>query len=420
MKYGRIVHIVIAVAIVVFSLGGAHALAGDAAGSWPEFHGPDRDNISKETGLLKKWPADGPKLIWKFSKLGTGYALVSVADGLIFTSGEVAGKQMVVALTLEGKPAWRTPNGESWTGAYPGARTTPTYRDGVVYQMNAHGRLAAFQAKTGKEIWAVELAKRFDVDPIRWAMAENVVVEGDTVLCAPGGRKGRVAALDKATGKTVWANTEFEERPAYCSPIVAEHKGVRQMITLMAASIVSVDVKTGKLLWRREHATKEDQNIVTPIYHDGCVYASSGHSTGGRLMRIADDSRSVKDVWLSSDQDNCHGGVILYEGHFYGSGCRLYRKGLVCVELAGGKTVWNEPKMSKVSMAYADGMLYCLDDKGKLSLLKADPAGCKIAGQFELPRKGKTKTLSHPVICGGRLYVRHWDELFVYDIRAGK
>jgi len=393
-------------------------LAADAP-SWPEFHGPRRDNISPATGLLKQWPSSGPKVAFKATGIGGGFSILSIADNMIFMTGDFGPRQMVVALNMKGKVLWKTPNGKSWTGPYPGARTTPTYNQGVLYQMNPHGRLSAIQAKTGKELWAVDLATKFGAKPSRWALAENVIVEGPVLYCTPGGPRGRIVALEKTTGKTLWANTEIKQRAQYCSPILATHNSVRQLITIMQTSIFSVDVKTGKLLWSHEHETKHDQNVNSPIFTDGHVFASSGHGTGGRLLKIAPDSRSVKQVWLNSDLDSCHGGVLLLDGYFYGTGCRIKRKGLVCVSLADGKTAWKQPAFGKLSMTWADGLIYAIDDKGKLSLIKPDPDSEQkgAVSQFAIKRAKGQLTLSHPVVLDGRMYIRNWNELIAYDIR---
>ncbi|MFA7005768.1 MAG: PQQ-binding-like beta-propeller repeat protein, partial [Verrucomicrobiia bacterium] len=217
-----------------------HAMAAEPW--WPEFHGPNRDNRSRDTGLLKEWPTDGPKLLWKFSDCGKGFACVSIAEGLMFTTGDFDDDLMVMAVDLNGRLKWKAPNGKAWKGAQPGARTTPTYNDGVVYQMNAHGLLTAFVAATGKPIWSVNLAERFEAQSGGWGFTENVIIEGDMLLCTPGGSKGRVVALNKKTGATIWANTDITDRTAYASPIIVTHGGVRQFITLTHETILSVDV----------------------------------------------------------------------------------------------------------------------------------------------------------------------------------
>lgn len=386
--------------------------------SWPEFHGPKRDNISPATGLLKQWPKGGPRLIWQFNECGGGFATVSIADGMIFTTGDFGRQEMVLALDMDGRLLWKKPNGRSWTGPHPGARTNPTYHKGVLYQMNPNGRLAALKAKTGEVLWSVDLQQKFGAKPGRWALAENVIVSGQAVLCIPGGPRGRVVALDKATGKPIWVNTDITEQAAYCSPIIATHNGVQQLIAILQRSIVSVDVRSGKLLWTHKHETKHGQNVTSPIFVNGHIFASSGHGTGGRLLKLAPDSSGATEVWLNSDLDNCHGGVLLLGDRLFGSGCRQSRKGLVCVDLATGKTVWKQPKLGKVSITWADGMIYCMDDKGKISLVRPGAEKADTVSQFSIIRPGKKLTLGHPVVLDGRLYIRNWNELRVYDVRA--
>lgn len=391
---------------------------GSPGGYWPQFHGPRRDNISAEKGLLRQWPDGGPRLIWKFSECGGGYSGVAIVEGMIFTAGDFADKEILIALDLGGNVLWKAQNGDSWTGDHPGCRTTPTYSDGVLYHMNPTGRLAAFQAASGKQVWALDLKEEFGAKPSRWAMAENIIIDGNALLCAPGGRKGRIVALDKTTGARIWTNPDIPDGAAYCSPTIATHNNTRQFITLTQKSVVSVDVPTGKLLWTHPHETKHDQNVTMPIFKNGHVFASSGHGTGGRLLKIGPNADRVTEVWLNKDLDNCHGGVILVDGRLYGSGCRLYHKGLVCVDFLSGKTVWNEKRMDKVSITYADGMLYCLSDKGRMSLVEANPERHRLVSQFDVPSDKKGLWLSHPVVCGGRLYIRHSSNLFAYDIRA--
>lgn len=398
----------------------AMAVACGAEPSWPEFHGPKRDNISTETGLLKEWPADGPTLLWKYSECGLGYSGVSIAEGLIFTTGDFGDEEMLVAVDLNGKLKWRATNGAAWKGAQPGARTTPTYSDGLVYQLNAKGRLAAFRAATGEAVWTVDFVQRFGAIPGGWGFTENVIIDGDKLLCMPGGQTGRVAALDKKTGATVWANKDFKDRAAYSSPIIATHNGVRQFIGLSHETVVGIEVATGKLLWTHKHPSTCDQNVTSPIFHDGSVFVTSGHKGGGRVVKLAPDSLSVAESWFGTDMDNCHGGVIYLDGYLYGSGCRLYKRGLVCADFATGKTMFNAQEVGKVSVTYADGLLYCLGNDCTMALVKVTPQQAMIVSRFTPPWKEKPPCLSHPVVCGGRLYIRHLDDLFVYDISAKK
>lgn len=388
--------------------------------SWPTFHGPERDNIVRETGLLKKWPEQGPPLLWKFDGLGKGYACVSVAEGLLFSSGDFGNEEYVLALDLAGKLRWKTLNGKAWKAAQPGSRTTPTYSDGAVYHLGPHGDLTAFAAATGQALWSVNIAEQFGVTLGLWGFTENLVIDGDRLLCMPGGPKGRVVALDKKTGRTLWANTDIPDRAGYSSPIVVNHNGVRQFITLARSTVLSVEVESGKTLWVHDHKGFCDQNVTSPVYREGTVYVTSGHKAGGRKVTINPDGLGVQENWFQTDLDNCHGGVVLLGGHLYGSGCRLYKRGLVCVDYETGQTVYNALEIGKVSITYADGLLYCLGNDTTMALVDILPARAQIVSKFTPPWENEPPCLSHPVVCGGRLYIRHLNELLAYDIRASQ
>ncbi|MCH8119055.1 MAG: PQQ-binding-like beta-propeller repeat protein, partial [Planctomycetes bacterium] len=215
---------------------------------WPEFRGPGRTNISADKSLLKKWPEGGPRRLWTYSQCGKGYSGVVIADGMIFTVGDFGREEIIVALDMNGNMLWKSPNGDAWRGPSLGSRSAPTYSDGALYHMNPSGRLAAYEARSGKPIWVVDLKSRFDARYGIWAMAEHVIVDGDKVLCMPGGPRGRVVALDKRTGKTIWANTEIEHSAAYCSGVVVTHEGVRQLISLTQRSVVGVNVENGAIV----------------------------------------------------------------------------------------------------------------------------------------------------------------------------
>jgi outer membrane protein assembly factor BamB len=388
------------------------------AAAWPTFHGSRRDNIARESGLLKTWPAEGPRQLWKFPQCGKGYSAVAVAGGLLFISGDFGDQEMVLALDMGGRLKWKVPNGKAWKGAQPGARTTPTYDDGLVYHFGPHGILSAFEADSGQRVWTVDVRERFEAPLGIWGYTENLLVEGDKVFCMPGGARGRVVALDKKTGRTLWANTEVTDRCAYSSPIVAAHGGVRQLISLARNTFFGVDLATGKLLWSHAHESFCDQNVTSPIYQNGRVFVSSGHKAGARVIEVSADNRQTREIWSGTRLDNCHGGVVLLDGYLYGSGCRLYNKGLLCVEFATGNVIYQAKEIGKVSLTYADGLFYCLDNDGEMLLVNATPQAATVVSRFKLPRPDKDAVLTHPVVCGGQLYLRHLDDLFAYDVRA--
>jgi outer membrane protein assembly factor BamB len=395
-----------------------HADERDGQAWWPHFHGPQRDNISRETGLLQEWPDGGPKLLWSFGQAGEGFSGVSVAEGTIFTAGDFDDVERVVALDMDGQLEWQSQNGESWTGPYPGSRTTPAYSEGVVYQMNPVGRLAAFRADSGEEVWAVDLVEAFGARYGTWSMTENVVVDGDRVFCVPGGSKALVAALDKRTGRTVWTNTAMDETAAYCSPILADYGGKRQLITLTQRSVIGVDVATGGLLWSHPHVTPHDQNVNQPVFAEGHVFVASGHSGGARLVRLAPDAGAAGEVWWDRTLDNCHGSVLLLDGNLYGSACRSGGKGFFCADLLTGEVRWRERNITKLSLTAADGMIYALTQAGEVLLIRPNPDRLEVVSHFETPPDSRALAWAHPVVCGARLYVRRGEYLYAYDVRG--
>jgi outer membrane protein assembly factor BamB len=398
----------------------AAAAPTDAPGGfWPQFHGPVRDNMSTETGLAASWPEGGPPLLWTFAEAGRGYAGVSVAEGRIYTSGDFEDTECVMALDLAGRLLWKSPNGESWRGSTPGSRNTPTWVDGLLYHLGPHGRLACLEAATGKEIWAVDIIETFAARLGPWALAENLVVEGDLVLATPGGEKGRIVALDRRTGRTVWANTTITDRQSYASPIAVTHGGVRQFINLLERTVVGVAVDDGRLLWSHPHPNRYNQNSTRPVYAQGRVFVTSGHKGGGRVIELAAaPGKPPREAWFNEEFDNCHGGILVRGGYLYGSGCRLYHKGLICADLATGRTVYRHEDVGKVSLTWADGHIYGFDQDGRMMLIRAEPDGAAVVSAFRIPWQHKDQSLSHPVVSGGRLYLRHGANLFCYDVRG--
>ena len=394
---------------------------GESKPDWPCFHGPKRDNKSTEKSLLKKWPDGGPKLLWTVSGLGKGYSSVTIADGLIYTAGMIDKQTHVFAFDLKGKEKWRRLNGRSWKTTrrwaigYAGSRSTPTYDSGKLYHLSELGRLAALDAKSGKEIWHMDLFEKFDGKPPMYGLAESILIDGNRLICSPGGAKGYIVCLEKKTGKLVWANTKIKGTTGYCSPVIAEFGGLRQILSMSSAVVFAVDAKNGKLLWSVEHGNRRNNNATDPIFHKGHVFASSGYGKGSVLVKLKAVAGGIEAerVWADKIMDNHHGGVVLVDGHVYGSGHQS--RGWSCLDLMTGKQVWNA--RGKGSLTYADGMLYCLDERGTMTLVKATPKGHKLAGSFKVPKGGSGLYWAHPVVSGGRLYLRHADKLSAYDIR---
>jgi len=408
--------------VIVSGLLLSRAQSAEPKHEWPCFHGPKRDNKSTETGLLKKWPDAGPKLLWTASGLGKGYSSVTVAGGLIYTAGMIDKQTYVFALDLNGKQKWRKLNGQSWETTrryamgYGGSRATPTYDEGRAYHLGERGRLGVFDAKTGTEVWHLDLFKQFDAKTPTYGLAESVLIDGDKLICCPGGKKGYMVCLEKKTGKLVWASTGIKGTMGYCSPVIAEFGGFRQLLSMTAAVAFGVDAKTGKLLWSVEHGNRRGNNATDPIFHNGHVFASTGYGKGSILIRLkpVENGIQAKKVWGSRLMDNHHGGVVLIGGHLYGAGHQS--RGWFCLDFMTGKQAWKA--RGKGSLTYAEGMLYCLGERGTMSLVEATPKKHRVVSSFQVPRGGSGLHWAHPVVCDGRLYVRHADKLFAYDIRA--
>ena len=385
--------------------------------SWTRFHGPDHDNKSADTGLLMEWPEGGPKLLWTAEGIGYGYSGVTISDGRIFTSGNIDNRSVVTALdAADGKILWQTPNGKAWTKSYPGTRGTPTIDGDRVYDESPLGELICLEAATGKKIWGRNILDDFEGENIRWALSESVLIDGDRVVCCPGGKTSMVA-LDKQTGDVVWKAPSAGEPPGYATPTLAEHQGLRMIITLSLKSLIGVNADTGDLLWQAEHESLFDENVLQPVYHDGQVFISS-LKTGSVKWKINVDGQkaSVEEIWRSDQMDNHHDHVILLDGYLYGSSCIRNKGKWICLDWNTGEMEYAEKGVGKGTVTYADGLLYTLSERRAVGLVKPTPSAHEVVSRFELPDQGKGPTWAHPVVCGGRLYLRHGDFLYVYDV----
>ncbi|MHC4177291.1 MAG: outer membrane protein assembly factor BamB family protein [Planctomycetota bacterium] len=395
---------------------GAHLRAAEAP-YWPQFHGPKRDNISTETGLLKKWPSGGPKLLWTARGIGHGFASVSIAKGLAYTTGNIDNRTVITCLDLDGGIRWQVDNGPAWTKDKPGSRATPTIDTGRLYHKSPYGHLICLDAKTGKRIWGLNILEKFQGKNITWALAESLLVDGDHLICSPGGPETAVVALDKNTGKTVWKSPTAEgDRAGYSSPALAEYKGLRMILKMTSRAMIGVNADSGDLLWRFPHKSPWDENIFMPIFHDGQVFITS-RTTGSVMLRVHVQGKkaSVEEVWRSRELDNHHGGVVLLDGYLYGS-CVAPR--WVCLDWKTGRTMYTARGVGKGSLTCADGLLYTLGENSTMGLVKPTAAAHDLISEFRIPAGGKGLSWAHPVVCGGRLYIRHSDYLYAYDVRA--
>ncbi len=391
---------------------------------WPQWRGPKRDGISPETGLLPDWPAKGPPLAWQIHGLGQGYSSVSVARGRIYTMGDrvdprnpQARKQEYVICLDEknGKDLWATRVAEPYGDGGP--RCTPTVDGDRVYALSPQGNLVCLDARTGKEIWHKSLPKDFGGHvQTSWAYCESPLVDGERLVCTPGGKEATLLALDKRTGATIWkARVPQGDGAAYSSVIIGDVDGQKEYIQFLGHGVVGVSADDGTFLWRYDRPANGTANCSTPIYHDHLVFAASGYGTGGgaaRLSRSGDQTRA-EPVYFTRDMQNHHGGMVLVDGYLYGSN----EGQLCCLEFATGKTRWQDRHPGKGSIAYADGRLYYRNEGGPVTLVEANPDRYVEHGRLQQPKRSGGPAWPHPVIANGKLYLRDGDLLFVYDIK---
>ncbi len=394
------------------------------ADDWPQFRGPNRDGKSAETGLLKKWPQGGPEMLWSVGGLGIGFSSVAVAGGFVYTTGMIDGEGFLFAYDIAGNLKWKESYGPEWTGSYKGTRTTPTADGQRVYVFSGTGIMVCFNAKTGENIWQVDTLTKFDGKNIRWGMSGSPLIDGRKVYCAPGGKKGTIVALDKITGRTIWATTGLDELSSYSSAILIERGGNRLLINMIQKSVICVNANNGKLIWREPYETPSDTGSVTPTYKDGCLYVTSAvereFTRGGVMFELSADGTSVTEKWNDQTLDCGHGGVVLVDGYLYGSTFDGIPKGdWICLDWANGKVMYdNKWNANKGSIIYADGMLYCYDENiGDVALVKPSPKAFEIVSSFRVT-EGSGKHWAHPAISDGRLYIRHVDALIAFDIKS--
>ena len=388
--------------------------------SWPAFHGSDRLNKSTESGLLNTWPETGPPLVWKLNGIGEGYSSVSIADGLLFTSGKSDNQTYVYAFDLNGKPVWKKPNGAawdvqvSWASSYNGPRSTPTYDHGVIYHLSEAGRLSAYKSKTGELIWARELTKDFQAEIPMYGFSESVLIDGNNLYVRPAGKIAHQVCLNKMTGETVWINNEIPGSVGYNSLIIKDFGGFRQIIGASSNCFYSVDVKTGKLLWKFDYENQHSLNCVDAITFNEYVFITTT-GKGCTLLKMTPSAGrlTIETVWQNAQvMDNYHGGILLHNGYVFGAGNTT--RSWFCLEFLTGKLMWKTPGSG--SLTFANGMVYLYDEKGTMKLVKASDESFEKTGEFKVPAGGKGPFWAHPVICGGRLYLRHDDTIFAYDV----
>jgi len=402
------------------------------AADWTQFRGPNRDGKSTETGLLREWPENGPRLLWSVDGLGTGFASVAVVDGCVYTTGLLKPDMQGYIFCCDplGNIKWKQPYGPGWNGPHPGTRTTPTVDGDRLYIMTGHGRIACHDRDTGKQLWKIDTEDVFKARNIRWGISESPLIYGDIVICTPGGENATMVAVNKMTGQTVWTTKGLSEKSAYCSPVLVKAAGKNLILTNVQKSIIFVDPADGNVVLRIPHEKRHDLAAVSPVFTQQLVYVTTGYTRDdfpdrGRAFAVAAELGSYELKWTDRNLDCHHGGLILLDGCVHGSSSAIYppasnekpKGNWYCLNLATGKIKYEAKLVGKGSVIFGDGLLYCYGENGTLSLVRPGTHGYELISSFQITT-GSGEHWAHPAISDGKLYIRHGGALMAYDIKS--
>ncbi|MGD2094363.1 MAG: PQQ-like beta-propeller repeat protein [Phycisphaerales bacterium] len=404
------------------------------AADWPQWRGPNRDGICTETGLLKSWPKEGPKLLWELTGLGVGYSSMSIVDGKLYTMGDVpldSGEaQCVIACDLSTrKRLWATRIGKPHSDGGP--RSTPTYDNGLLFAVGTDGDIVCVDATTGRLRWKKNLQSDLGGgNTPRWKFSESPLVDGDKLLCTPGGRNSTIVALNKKTGEIIWRSStpdigpQGKDETGYSSIIKTRTGNIWQYIQLTNKGLIGVSAEDGRFLWGYNKIANRVANVATPIVHGDYIFCSTAYRTGSALLKLAaeGDNVTAQEVYFldAGTFQNHHGGFIRLGDYIYGG--HDHNKGRpTCLNMMTGKIMWTEsqPGGGSAAVLYADGHLYFRYQDNVLALIEATPDRYNLKSTFRLSkRRGMGENgWAHLVIVDGRLYVRDADVLLVYDIK---
>ncbi len=384
---------------------------------WPQWRGPNRDGISKETGLLKQWPKEGPPLVWKTKGAGGGYSSFAIANGRLFTMGLRGEREFIIAFDVtNGKEVWATPHGKAFhNDRGDGPRGTPTVDGERLYALGGSGDLSCLEASTGRIVWTMNVLQKFGGSNTNWGISESPLVIDEKVLVNAGGPGASIVALNKKDGALIWKSQSDE--PGYSSAISVEAGGIKQVVFFTSSRAVGLDLSNGRLLWEYPRPSNNTANVATPVARGNRVFISSDYGTGGGLVEIKANGKDVtaREVYFTKEMRNHHSSSVLVGDYLYGFSSSI----LTAMRFDTGEIVWRDRSVGKGSLIYADGNLYCLSENGVVGLVEATPAAYREKGRFQIPQES-LPTWTHPVVAGGRLYLRDQDTIYAFDIREKK
>lgn len=386
-----------------------------------DWQGPNRDCIYYETNLLKHWPENGPEMAWSFEGLGYGHSAVATANGKVFVTGikdTIESVGSVFAFSETGKLLWKKEYGKDFSLNFHGTRSTPVIVNDLIYIESGMGAIYCLNTETGEQVWAVDFLKDLGVDSvIQFGYSESVLIDGDNLICVPGGTENNVVALNRFTGKKVWSSKGESEIATYNSPILINHNGKKLVIAMTSNSIMGIDAATGEKYWRIEQTQQNKIHANTPLYAGGkLLVASAGRdkTSGIVMLQLSGDAKSVSEVWRNNKLVNLMGGMVKLGDNLYLSA--YLKADWQVLDWNTGQMKIQSKELGGGSVIFADGLFYCYaENDGEVALMEASQEQIKIVSKFKVPL-GTNQHWARLVIDNGLLFVRHGNALMAYKV----
>lgn len=389
--------------------------------SFSQWRGPNRDGIYIETELLKEWPKDGPAMLWSYEGLGMGHSSVAVANEKVYVTGiqdTISSVGTLFTFDINGNLLWTKDYGNDFTQNFHGTRSTPVVVDDLIYIESGMGKIYCLNSEDGENIWSVDFIEDFGVDSvIQFGYSESVLIDGDHLICVPGGRENNVVKLDRFTGEVIWTSEGYGEQATYNSPILIDRNGQRLVIAMTMSSIMGIDADTGEMYWRVEHTQVNKIHANTPVYSDGKIVVATpdrDKTSGMVQIQLSEDGKSAEVVWRNLELRSFMGGLIKIDTCIYASA--YLRNNWEVLSWNTGETLVQNKEFGGGPVIYADGLFYgYAENDGEMALMDASPERFEIISRFKVPL-GTDQHWAHPVIADKKLFIRHGDALMVYDI----
>ncbi len=392
-----------------------------------QWRGPDRNGVFPAKNLLKTWPEGGPKLLWVREELDRGFSSVCVTDEAIYLAGRKGREEYLTVFDHQGKQLWRIPYGQGVRRTYPDTRCTPTVEQNRVYLISGIGEVVCIDSNQRKILWSVPAFEKFKGETWQWDIAESPLIVDNKVIYTPGGNHTAMVALDKMTGETIWQTESLNQPSAFVSPILIKTGKNKIIVNVMTEDLFGVDAANGKIVWKVKytdiqpptfHKWAPKNNCVTPLYHDGYLFITSGYDHVGIMFKITNKGKKIEQLWINPTLDCHHGQVVKVGDYLYGANWIDNRNGnWCCLDWKAGKTMYEKEWHCKGSISASDGMLYCYEEKrGNIALVQPTPEDFKVVSTFKITH-GSGPHWTQPVIHNGVMYIRHGDALMAYQVQ---